>query len=220
MLLGRKPKATVAALEPEISVLMPTSRPCASTSTAVPRVDRRVGLHVDHRGFRLELARDSTDDPERHGILKAQRTAKGQDQLTGSQLVRVTEGQGSKARALDLEHRDVGLIVEANELRRERSTAARQERLASRRDRDFHPDTRGSATCALRRVASALTMHQPLARWVVTRSVRPVTSSPVQPRHEDLTAGFTAWTIASIEPSSPRGRRADLPAALRQGSWR
>src|SRR5262245_42812459 len=45
---------------------------------AAPGIDRCVGLHVDHRRLGLQLTRNSADHSERHGIVKAQRTAEGQ----------------------------------------------------------------------------------------------------------------------------------------------
>ena len=39
-------------------------------SAAAARIDRRVGLHVDHRRLGLELPRDGADDAERHRVVR------------------------------------------------------------------------------------------------------------------------------------------------------
>ena len=78
-----------------MSVLIPTTTAVGvdERPAAVARVDRRVGLHVDHRVFRLELPRHGAHDAHRHRVVEAERAAERHDDLARGAAVRVAERQ-------------------------------------------------------------------------------------------------------------------------------
>ena len=131
---GREADALVAAglrqdhrVEPDHAALGVDERPAA-----VARVHRRVGLHVDHRVVGLELARDRAHHPEAGRVLEPERAAEGQHQLALVQQLGVPELERRQAGAVDLEHRDVGLAVDAHHARAQPLAARPQDRAAGR----------------------------------------------------------------------------------------
>ena len=101
-------------------------------TAAAARIDRSVGLHVDHRRLRFELARHRADDAERHRILQAQRTPDGQHQLSRRELLGVSERQRGQVGCRDPDHREVGFFVDADDLRVRLTAARREHGLSSR----------------------------------------------------------------------------------------
>jgi hypothetical protein len=101
-------------------------------AAAVARVDRGVGLHVDHRVVGLELARHRAHDAEARRVLEPERAAEGHHQLALVQQLRVAELERGQAGALDLEHGHVGLAVDADHLRDQALAARPQDRAAGR----------------------------------------------------------------------------------------
>jgi hypothetical protein len=88
----------------------------------VARVDRRVRLyqvgqqHVAVRG--LEVPVHGRDDPGAHAVAEPHRVADGDDRLADHQVAAVAQGQGlERPVALDLQHRQVGLRVAADQVR-------------------------------------------------------------------------------------------------------
>jgi hypothetical protein len=82
---------------------------------AAARIERRVGLDVNHRGLGLELSRNGAHDTERHRVVEPERAAKSQHQLTGAQTVGIPERQCGKILFLDLEDREVGFEIDADD---------------------------------------------------------------------------------------------------------
>ena len=62
-------------------------------AAAVARVDRRVGLHVDHRIFGLELPCHGAHDAHRDRVLEPERAAEREHELALPQRVRIAERQ-------------------------------------------------------------------------------------------------------------------------------
>ena len=80
-------------------------------SAAVSRVDRCIGLDVDHPVVRADLSRDRAHDPEGHGVLEPQRAPEGKDELAGAERFRIAQGQEGKTLLVELEHGEVGLEI-------------------------------------------------------------------------------------------------------------
>jgi hypothetical protein len=116
-------------------------------AAAVAGIDRRVGLHVDHRVLRLELPRHRAHNPHRDGRRQAERTAEREHQLAGAEGVGVAVRQRGQGTRGDLQDREVGLIIDRDDLRADDAAAAAEDRPAripSRRgERQFHLDARG-----------------------------------------------------------------------------
>ena len=107
----------------KIAVLMPTSSPRALTSAPpeLPLVDGGVGLdEVDvGREAALQVAAGRADDAERDRLVEhAERIADRQHPLGDLQLRRIAPGQRRQVAGVDLEHRQVGRLVDADDLRR------------------------------------------------------------------------------------------------------
>ena len=131
MLLGTA--KLIPSLPPDcekISELMPTTRPSVSTRgpPAVARIHGRVRLYVDHRILRAKLPRRRAHDPDRHGVLQPQRTAEGEHELTGPQIVRIGELQVRNAVSIDLQHGQIGLPVQPHEAGFEKLPARLEDR--------------------------------------------------------------------------------------------
>src|SRR6185503_7452861 len=60
-------------------------------ASAVARIDRRVGLDVDHRIIGLELSGHGADDTEAHRAVQPHRAAEGEHELTRTDILGVSE---------------------------------------------------------------------------------------------------------------------------------
>ncbi len=114
-------------------------------TAAAPRVDRRIGLHPDHRRLRLELACDGADNPQRDRVGEPERAAECQHELTGLQRLGVGERHGRQLVALDLDDREIGLEVDPDDLRPDHVGARAENRRPRRRPRHLDPETSGAA---------------------------------------------------------------------------
>jgi hypothetical protein len=84
-------------------------------TSAVARIDRRVGLEIDHPVFIAELTSDSTDHTHRHATGQSEGAAEGQHHLTGSQRVRIAQrGKGQSGQRY-LKYGEVGFSVGADQ---------------------------------------------------------------------------------------------------------
>ena len=93
---------------------------------AVPEVDRRVGLDVVVEARIEELPAEVADDADRHGVLVAERVADREDPLAHPQRRRIAERRDRQpGLAVDLDQRDVGVGIGADDARAE-SPAVRQ----------------------------------------------------------------------------------------------
>ena len=115
-------------------------------ATAVTRIDRRVRLYVDHRVFRLELASDCADDSHRDRVFEPERATKREHDLTWPQSVGIAKVQVGQACLLKLQNRQVGLSIDAHDLRADEASArtengARVVRLS--RDQNAHATSSG-----------------------------------------------------------------------------
>ena len=86
-------------------------------ATAVARIDRRVVLAVDHGRIVFELASHGADHAHADRVGEAEGAANGEDELPLEQLVRIGEGQGRQVLLVDLQHGQVGLEIDTEELR-------------------------------------------------------------------------------------------------------
>ena len=79
---------------------MPTTWPGGvhQRAAAAARVDRRVGLDVDHRVVGFELAADGAHHAHRHGVVETERAAEGEHQLPGAQRVGIAQRQARCSR--------------------------------------------------------------------------------------------------------------------------
>ena len=115
-------------------------------AAAVARIDGRVGLDVDHRVFRRQLARDGADDAERDRRVEAERAAEREHQLARPQRVGVAEGERRQRLGLDLDHRQIGLVIDRDDLRADRAAAPAEDGAsglaARRRKRQLDLDAR------------------------------------------------------------------------------
>ena len=97
-------------VDPDDSAMQIDQRPAAAA-----RIERRVGLDVNHRRLGLELSRGGAHDTERHRVVEPERAAKCQHELTGAQMVGIPERQCGKIPFLDLEHREVRFEIDADD---------------------------------------------------------------------------------------------------------
>ncbi len=84
-------------------------------ASAVAGINRRIGLDVGHRIVRLQQARGGTDDAHAHRALKAQWISQREHQLPLTQLARIAQDQHWKAGFFDLDHRQVGFTIHADQ---------------------------------------------------------------------------------------------------------
>src|SRR5947207_743006 len=82
-------------------------------------VDRGVGLEEVVEGALTDLAGLGADDPRRHRGLQAERRADGDHPVADADLVRVAQSSEAKIAlaVVQLEHGEVGLLVQADDLR-------------------------------------------------------------------------------------------------------
>jgi hypothetical protein len=122
-------------------------------AAAVARIDRCVRLHVDHRVIGFDLPRHRAHDAERDAAFQAEGTAEGEYELPLRERLGIAETQRRQALAFDFEHREIGLAIDADELRTH-DLATRLDDGGRLRDamlgRELHLDrARPRTTCAL-----------------------------------------------------------------------
>src|SRR5271157_1414145 len=83
---------------------------------AVAWIDGSVRLDEDGGIVGIDLPRCRADHAHRDGVLQSQRAAEGEDDLSLSQLVGVGELKRRQAGHVNLQHREIGLAVKADEL--------------------------------------------------------------------------------------------------------
>ena len=106
-------------------------------SAAIARVDRRVGLHVNHRRLAIELPRDRAHDAERHRVVESERAAKLQDELTSAQIVGIAERHVGEIPLVDLDDREVRFEIDAGNRRLYGAASRPENRIAGYRQRDI-----------------------------------------------------------------------------------
>src|SRR4029077_10654757 len=84
--------------------------------SAVTRVNRSVGLDVEHGAVRGQMPYGGADVAHRKRVLQAQRATECDHNLPLPQLVRVEEGERGKVPSFDLEKGKVGIAVHAKDL--------------------------------------------------------------------------------------------------------
>ncbi len=85
-------------------------------TTRVTRIDRNVRLDERHIRVIWQAAALGADNAFGHGVIEAERRADRQHPLADFQLVGVTQLDGGKVLAIDLQHRNVGTWIGADQL--------------------------------------------------------------------------------------------------------
>ncbi len=167
---GREPQALVAAAlgQQQRVDAYQLAGGVHQWTAAAPRVDRRVGLDVDHRVVGLELPSHRAHHAHRHRVVETERAAEREHQLPGAQPIGVADRERRQRRAAHLEQRQVGLLVHAGDLGVERPAARADDRLALDTRAKYHLD----AACTLHDVVVG--HHEPGGVHDYARARRPL----------------------------------------------
>ncbi len=179
---------------------------------AVARIDRRIGLQVDHRIFALELPRDGADHAERDRAGETQRAAKRHDDLPGLHRVGVRKGQRRQVLLRHLDDRQIGFFVERHQLRAHQSRPWPHQRSA-RHSRIAHRQLHLDAVRALHDVR----VGDDVAAGVDDDPGAGATRRRDKHAHARRRPG-PLWRTPASAPGPPTGRRV-RPAAPAAG-WR
>ena len=191
-------------------------------TAAAARVDRRVGLDVDHRVVGLELPSHRAHHAHRHRVVEAERAAEREHQLPGAQPVGIAERERRQRRAAHLEQRQVGLLVHAGDLGVERPAARADDRLALDTPRQAPPGPGGRP--APRGSWSPRTRRRPRSRpsptpGVCSTSPSGVVASGSTTRPEAITCTTLGLTRVASASNDALSSLSDGRAGAVRAAW-
>ena len=93
-------------------------------TAAVSRIDRRIGLDISNRLGRIGLPRQRADHTHGHRILQTFRTSNRKHQLPHPRTLLADQRQRRQIRVVDLQQRQIGFLVQAEEPRLENAPLA------------------------------------------------------------------------------------------------